>query len=62
MTQRYSKDWLTARFDNGENLKLLYFRGHTKNHNQEVGNFCFSQWFECPFMINGLTYKTTEHH
>jgi hypothetical protein len=41
MTKHYNIDWLTERFDKGENLKFLCFWGHTKNHNQEIGNFCF---------------------
>ncbi len=61
MNKHYNIDWLTERFDNGDNLKFLYFWGHTKKHNKEIGNFCFSQWYESPFKLNGLTYKTTEH-
>lgn len=61
MKQHYNIKWLTNRFENGDSLKFLYFWGHTKNNDQEVGNFCLSQWFESPFTINGLTYKTSEH-
>ncbi len=61
MIKHYNLDWLIEKFDNGDNLKFVYFWGNTGNYNQEIGNFCFSQWFESPFTINGLTYKTTEH-
>jgi len=61
MSRHYTIKWLTERFDNGDALKFLYFWGHTKQHGQEVGNFCFSQWFESAFQVNGRTYKTTEH-
>jgi ribA/ribD-fused uncharacterized protein len=54
-------DWLTNEFENGIPLKFLYFWGHTPNPNQEIGNSCFSQWFECSFEINGILYKTAEH-
>ncbi|NLR95059.1 NADAR family protein [Flammeovirga agarivorans] len=61
MSQLYSVSWLQEKQDNLENIKYLFFWGHTKQHNQEVGNFCFSQWFESDFIIDGITYKTTEH-
>lgn len=61
MRQHYDIEWLTDRFENGDYLKFLYFWGHTKKHGQDAGNFCFSQWFESSFIVNGLTYKTTEH-
>jgi len=61
MKEHYSIDWLTDKFEKGDSLKFLYFWGHTKKRNQEVGNFCFSQWYECSFKVNGLIYKTTEH-
>ncbi len=35
--------------------------GHTNKYNEEVGDFCFSQWFECPFTVDSITYKTAEH-
>lgn len=49
------------RFESGESLKFLYFWGHTKKPNQDIGSFCFSQWYYSPFTVNGLIYKTTEH-
>lgn len=61
MKQHYNIEWLIEKFESGDSLKFLYFWGHTKKHDQDVGNFCFSQWFESSFEVNGLTYKTTEH-
>jgi len=61
MKQKYDIEWLTERFDYGEALKYIFFWGHTKKNGQDVGNFCFSQWFESPFEVNGVKYKTTEH-
>jgi ribA/ribD-fused uncharacterized protein len=54
-------DKLIDRFSDGETLKFLFFWGHTNNTNEEVGKFCFSQWFELPFVVDGITYKTAEH-
>lgn len=59
--KEYNLNWLKEQYDRGEKLKFLYFWGHTQSYNQEVGNFCFSQWFESPFTVDGVLYKTTEH-
>jgi len=61
MKQHYNIEWLSNKFESETDLKYLYFWGHTKRDDQEVGNFCFSQWFESPFTVDGQTYKTTEH-
>lgn len=61
MTIHYDIDWLTEKFESGDTLKYIFFWGHTNKYNEEVGKFCFSQWFECPFSIDNVTYKTAEH-
>ena len=48
-------------FEDGVALKFSYFWGHTNKLNEEVGKFCFSQWFESPFTVDNKTYKTAEH-
>ena len=58
---RYNINWLTDKFENGDILKFIYFWGHTNKYNETVGKFCFSQWFHCPFSVNGITYQTSEH-
>lgn len=57
----YHINWLKERFESGDTLKFVYFWGHTPKHNESVGKFCFSQWAEFPFTIEGITYKTAEH-
>lgn len=61
MQSRYNVQWLTNRFEKGEHLKFIYFWGYTNKSNDEVGKFCFSQWFESPFEVGGTVYKTAEH-
>lgn len=61
MAYNYSLTWLTNKFDQGEILKFLFFWGHSNTLKEDVGKFCFSQWFELPFIIDGITYKTAEH-
>jgi ribA/ribD-fused uncharacterized protein len=57
----YNLKWLTDKFDNGDTIKYVFFWGHSNKDNQEVGKFVFSQWFYSPFIVDGVTYKTTEH-
>src|SRR4051812_28523711 len=61
MAYSYSLEWLISKFDNGETLKFLFFWGHSNTLNQQVGKFCFSQWYELPFKVDGIIYKTAEH-
>jgi len=57
----YDLEWLNNKFDSGEHLKFLFFWGHSKNPKDEIGKSCFSQWFELPFTVDGVVYKTAEH-
>jgi ribA/ribD-fused uncharacterized protein len=61
MKQHYDKNWLIEKFENGEDIKFIYFWGHTNKYKEKVGKFCFSQWFESPFQIDDIIYKTSEH-
>jgi ribA/ribD-fused uncharacterized protein len=57
----YDINWLTEKVGSGDTLKYIFFWGHTNKYNEEVGKFCFSQWFESPFTVDNITYKTAEH-
>jgi ribA/ribD-fused uncharacterized protein len=61
MTSKYNLTWLTDKFDHGEALKFLFFWGHSNALKEKVGKFCFSQWFELPFVVDDVTYQTAEH-
>ena len=61
MTTNYNINWLKEKFERGDTLKYIFFWGHTNKFNEEVGKFCFSQWFESPFIVDNITYKTAEH-
>ena len=61
MTTNYNINWLKEKFERGDTLKYIFFWGHTNKFNEEVGKFCFSQWFESPFTVDNITYKTAEH-
>jgi ribA/ribD-fused uncharacterized protein len=61
MNHHYDIDWLNKKFDNGEQLNFLFFWGHTNKIGKEAGMSCFSQWFDAPFTVDGVVYKTSEH-
>lgn len=61
MKQKYSIEWLQQKFDAGESVKPIYFWGHANKFNEQIGKFCFSQWYVCPFTVAGVTYQTAEH-
>lgn len=61
MTNNYNLMWVTNKYDQGETLEFLFFWGHSNTLKKEVGKFCFSQWFEAPFIVDGITYNTAEH-
>jgi ribA/ribD-fused uncharacterized protein len=45
----------------GGRPKYVLFWGHTPKTGEAVGKHVFSQWFEAPFTIGGVTYPTAEH-
>jgi hypothetical protein len=57
----YSVDWIKQKYDEGVQLKYIFFWGHTSKNNESVGKFVFSQWFPSPFVVDGVTFKTAEH-
>ena len=61
MSQHYDINWLTEKHEQGEKLKFIFFWGHSNKNNEEVGKFIFSQWWEAPFTVDGIIYKSTEH-
>lgn len=56
----YNIQWLKEKFDRGEPVKYFFFWGHTQT-GKDVDKSCFSQWYEAPFVIDDITYKTAEH-
>ena len=57
----YTIQWLKSKLDIGETVKYIFFWGHTNNSGSTVDKSCFSQWYESPFMVDNITYKTAEH-
>lgn len=57
----YDIEWLNNVTTDHQNLEFLYFWGHTNKSNEAIGKSCFSQWYESPFAVDGVTYRTAEH-
>lgn len=57
-----TKSELTEFLARGKKAKYLCFWGHTKQSEQLINKTCFSQWFDSPFEIEGITYSTEEHY
>ncbi len=42
-------------------VKYLFFWGHSQK-GYVITKSCFSQWYECPFEIDGVVYRTAEQY
>ncbi len=58
---KYDLDWLIKKYNDGENLKYLFFWGHQPSKDGSISETCFSQWWEAPFSADDVTYSTAEH-
>jgi ribA/ribD-fused uncharacterized protein len=58
---KYDLAQTKTRHDAGEQLKYLFFWGHQPSRDGSVTQSCFSQWWEQPFEVEGLRYRTAEH-
>lgn len=41
--------------------QFLFFWGHQPSKDGTLSKTCFSQWWESPFEVEGIIYKTAEH-
>lgn len=57
---KYTLENICERFRKNENLKYVFFWGHRPSAN--VTKSCFSQWYECKFIVDGVEYHTAEQY
>jgi ribA/ribD-fused uncharacterized protein len=57
-----NKKQLITQINQGLKPKYLFFWGHTPSPTGEVTKSCLSQWYDSPFVIDGLRYLTAEHY
>ena len=53
---------LLAALDAGESARFLFFWGHRPSKDGRVSKACFSQWYEAPFSVEGVDYRSAEHY
>lgn len=58
---KYSLEITKKQFNTNENMKFLFFWGHTPSKDGSVSKTCFSQWWKAAFTKGDDTYKTAEH-
>ncbi|RKN86144.1 NADAR family protein [Paenibacillus ginsengarvi] len=46
----------------GNKFKFLFFWGHTPPNDGSVNQSCFSQWWICPFVVEGIQYSCAEQY
>jgi ribA/ribD-fused uncharacterized protein len=56
-----SKDLLCDYINQGNKVKYICFWGHKKKASG-ITKSCFSQWYDSPFEVAGIIYKTAEHY
>lgn len=47
--------------ENPNTQKYIFFWGHQPTKDGTITKTCFSQWWESPFTVNNIEYKTAEH-
>lgn len=58
---KYTVESIRARFSEGDRPEIILFWGHTVQPGQ-IRKSCFSQWFDCVFEEDGVTYHTSEQY
>jgi len=59
---KYTIEKIRNDFQSGTKQKFLFFWGHQKQRNGEVGLGCLSQWWTSEFIVDGITYFSAEHY
>ena len=57
----YSTDWLLDQIAQGKRVKYLFFWDNQPSKNGDITKSCFSQWWLADFVVDGTTYRSTEH-
>lgn len=57
----FTKEALLTNIDQGNEVEYLFFWLQSKRRDP-LGTDCFSQWFQAPFTVNDVLYRTAEHY
>lgn len=56
----YNIESLLKETRSGKRVKYLFFWGHRKRKDGQIGKQCFSQWWGASFEIDGIKYPSAE--
>ncbi|MDN3019940.1 NADAR family protein [Paenibacillus sp. BSR1-1] len=56
----YSIEDLINVYEKGERRKFIFFWGHTPLPDGSINQSCFSQWWNCHFVVDGESYSCAE--
>ncbi len=59
---KYNIEWLKKLHNANEKIKYIFFWGHRPSANGTLEKQCFSQWWECKFIADGIEYHTAEQY
>lgn len=59
---KYSRELIIEKFRKKERLKYVFFWGHQPSADGSITKSCFSQWFDCRFIADGVEYSTAEQY
>lgn len=57
----YTLKWLLDEYQKSNKIKYVFFWGHQPTKDGSVSESCFSQWWQSPFIVGEIEYKTAEH-
>ncbi|MFD1141498.1 NADAR family protein [Larkinella insperata] len=57
----YNLPWLIDQYNRQNRLEYVFFWGHQPRKDGQISESCFSQWWESPFTVSDVVYKTAEH-
>lgn len=58
---KYNNDIIKRIVKGNPSVDIIYFWGHTPNP-KKMTAACFSQWYDCTFVVDGVNYHTTEQY
>lgn len=62
ITSSRTVEHLLAALEAGESPRYLCFWGHRPSKDGRITKTCFSQWYEAPFRVEGVDYRSAEHY
>lgn len=58
---KYNIDIIKQIVRENPGVSIIYFWGHTPNP-EKMTAACFSQWYDCSFVVDGVSYHTAEQY